>query len=137
MHHVAKAGLSDRIATDSAGTHAYHIGEAPDKRAQEAASRRKVDLRKLKARRAIMEDFERFDYILAMDHSNLAYLQEHCPSQHQHKLKLFLEFAPKSGFAEVPDPYYGGLSGFERVLDLVEEASLGLIQHIRKHHIKD
>ena len=126
-HHVAEAGLGDRVMIDSAGTHAYHVGEPPDHRAQSAAERRGMSLDGIRARRVSDEDFERFDYILAMDDDNFMLLKDRSPPEHHSKLRLFLEFANASE-REVPDPYYGGAAGFERVLDLVEDASRGLLE---------
>ncbi len=119
------------LAVDSAGTHEYHVGNAPDPRAQRAAARRGVDLSGLRARRVAVEDFERFDLIVAMDETNLEMLRELCPPEYVPRLRLFLDFAPASGRREVPDPYYGGSNGFEHVLDLAEEASLGLLEYLR------
>ncbi|MEX2495176.1 MAG: low molecular weight protein-tyrosine-phosphatase [Woeseia sp.] len=127
---VEEAGLGQRVRIESAGTHAYHIGSPPDLRAQAAAERRGVALGKIRARRIADEDFEVFDYILVMDRENLDGLLQRAPEQHHRKIHLFLEFAG-GGAAEVPDPYYGGTSGFERVLDLVEEASEKLVERIR------
>ena len=131
---LAEANLSDRVRTDSAGTHAYHVGESPDKRATEAAQRRGVDLTSQRARRVDPVDFEGFDYIVAMDRGNYDDLLALCQPEHLSKLRLFLEFAPGLGLEEVPDPYYGGLTGFERVLDLIEEAADGLLADIRQQH---
>lgn len=128
---VTDAGLSDRIRVDSAGTHAYHVGEPPDRRAQAAASRRGVVLADIRARRFRDEDFDEFDYILAMDRDNLEELQQRVPDQGGGGLHLFLEFAGHDRAIEVPDPYYGGASGFELVLDLVESGSQGLLNRIR------
>ncbi len=122
--------LSDKFQVDSAGTHAYHVGDAPDLRAQRAAKQRDVDLSSLRARKFFKQDFSEFDYILAMDEDNLSILMDACPQEHQHKVKLFLDYAPEVNCREVPDPYYGGQYGFERVLDLVEAASEGLLQSI-------
>ena len=129
---VRAEGLEPHDEIDSAGTHAYHVGEAPDERAQAHAARRGIDLSPQRARRVHAEDFARCDYILAMDEDNLALLLEACPEPHKPKVRLFLEFAPELREREVPDPYYGGASGFERVLDLVEAASRGLIADIRR-----
>ncbi len=129
---VADAGLGDVVFVDSAGTHAYHVGEQPDRRAQQVASKRGVDLKDLSARRVQSEDFEEFDYVLAMDSDNYRHLEVICPEGQEHKLKLFLEYAPQLGELEVPDPYYGGLNGFETVLDMVEAASKGLLTEIRR-----
>jgi protein-tyrosine phosphatase len=126
-HHVEQAGLGKHIVVDSAGTHAYHVGDPPDRRAKAAAERRGIALGGLRARRVSDEDFEQFDYIVAMDMDNLERLKEQSPPEHQSKVRLFLEFSSAQE-REVPDPYYGGASGFERVLDLVEEASRGLLE---------
>ena len=125
-HHVAEAGLDHLFEIDSAGTHAYHVGEPPDRRAQEAATRRGFSLVDIRARRVAEDDFERFRHIIAMDEDNLERLRHEAPEEHRAKLRLFLEFG-ESTEREVPDPYYGGSAGFERVLDLVEEASQGLL----------
>ena len=126
-HHVEKAGLSDRFLIDSAGTHAYHVGEPADRRARAAAERRGMSLEGIHARRVSAEDFERFDHIIAMDQDNLDRLREEASHEHVTKLRLFLDYANVSE-SEVPDPYYGGAAGFERVLDLVEEASRGMLE---------
>ena len=120
-----------KVFVDSAGTHAYHAGEPPDPRACRAAERRGVDLMGLRARRVAEEDFTRFDLILAMDALNLATLEERCDPEYRERLKLFLDYSSQRKGDDVPDPYYGGTRGFERVLDLVEEASSGLIAHLR------
>jgi protein-tyrosine phosphatase len=131
---VIDAALAEQIIIDSAGTHAYHIGEPPDARATEAANRRGVDLSTQRARSVSAADFEEFDYVLAMDSSNYEALSALCAPGNEAKLKMFLEFATASGIAEVPDPYYGGSTGFERVLDLIEEAAAGLLAEIRQQH---
>ena len=120
-----------RIEIDSAGTHSYHVGEPPDPRAQRAAARRGIDLSALRARRVTPEDFERFDLVLAMDPLNVAVMEEFCPPEYRERLRLFLEFAPELGRQDVPDPYYGGSNGFEYVLDLAEQASAGLLTHLK------
>lgn len=126
-HHAEQAGQAGRLHIDSAGTHAYHTGEPPDRRARAAAERRGMSLKGIQARRVVTEDFERFDYIIAMDEDNLARLRSESPEEYHGKLRLFLEFGDLTE-REVPDPYYGGSAGFERVLDLVEEASRGLLE---------
>lgn len=128
---VREAGLDDVILSDSAGTHDYHIGEPPDRRAREAARRRGYDLSAFRARRVSVEDYARFDLVLAMDEHNLQLLKQQCPREHVHKLQLFLEFGQNENVREVPDPYYGGAQGFEHVLDLIEDAAQGLLRHIR------
>lgn len=132
---VQREGLSERIFVDSAGTHSYHIGKAPDPRSQETAISRGFDLSHLRARQAISEDFEEFDYILAMDRSNYEDLQAISPPGLSDKLYLFLDFAPEVSTNEVPDPYYGGGDGFEKVFDMVEVASEGLLNRIREEHL--
>ena len=129
-HYVEAAGMSDRVDIDSAGTHAYHTNEPADRRAQAAAERRGYSMADIRARRVEAEDFERFDYIIAMDRDNLATLVEQADAEHHDKISLFLEHSTVQE-TEVPDPYYGGAAGFERVLDLVEEASRGLLETLR------
>ena len=128
---VSEAGLAERIHIESAGTHAFHSGAQPDHRARAAAARRGVMLNDIRARRIAEMDFETFDYIFAMDKDNLGELLERAPEVHRDKVKLFLDFAGTGRAAEVPDPYYGGASGFELVLDLVEQASQRLLQRIQ------
>ncbi len=128
---VEREGLHDHVYVDSAGTHAYHVSEPPDTRAQQAALKRDVDLGDLRARKAIEADFVEFDYILAMDESNYSDLLAIAPAGHEDKLTLFLDYAPHLGVKEVPDPYYGGNNGFERVLDLIEAASEGLLNDLK------
>ncbi len=130
-HHVEKAGLADRIDVDSAGTHAYHVGEPPDHRARAAAERRGMSLDGIRARRVSSADFERFDYIIAMDEDNLFRLRDEAPDDHTAEIRLFLEYSTGSE-TEVPDPYYGGAAGFERVLDLVVDASQGLLKALAR-----
>ncbi|HEV2271649.1 MAG TPA: low molecular weight protein-tyrosine-phosphatase [Steroidobacteraceae bacterium] len=120
------------LEIDSAGTAGYHVGELPDQRTRQAAARRGYDLSALRARVVEPRDFESFDLILAMDRENLRALQRRAPPQARDRLRLFLEFAPEAGIAEVPDPYYGGPNGFEDVLDLIEAASRGLVEHLRR-----
>jgi protein-tyrosine phosphatase len=128
---AADAGLADRIEVDSAGTHGYHVGEAPDARAQAHAKRRGYDLSRLRARRFARADFEAFDLILAMDREHHALLARIAPPANGQKVRLMLEFARRAGADEVPDPYYGGPDGFELVLDLIEDAAAGLLDHLR------
>jgi protein-tyrosine phosphatase len=126
--------LAAVIQIDSAGTHAYHIGEKPDERASAAALKRGVDLSTQKARRVGPDDFHVFDYVIAMDSSNFEDLVSSCPTEHESKLRLFMDFAADIEATEVPDPYYGGATGFERVLDLIELAAAGLLADIRQQH---
>ena len=131
-HKVTERGLQDWIRVDSAGTHNYHPNSPPDDRAQEHAAKRGYDLSPLRARQVSQSDFENFDLILAMDWDNLALLQDICPAEFQKKLRRLTEFCLKSESPVVPDPYYGGSSGFEQVLDLIEDGCAGLIQHVSK-----
>jgi len=127
---VARAGLAGRVHIDSCGTAGYHVGEPPDARATAAAARRGYDLTPLRARQFDPADFGRFDYILAMDESNLAHLEARRPAAYRGRLDLFLALAPGLGRREVPDPYYGGERGFEEVLDLVEAAGEALLAEL-------
>jgi len=120
------------LEIDSAGTAAYHVGELPDQRMRQAAARRGYDLSTLRARVVEPDDFEHYDLILAMDRENLRVLERRAPPEARGRLRLLLEFAPEAGVSEVPDPYYGGPNGFEDVLDLIEAASRGLIEHLRR-----
>ena len=132
-HIVEEAGLSDKIKIDSAGTHAYHIGSPPDHRAQAAASKRGIDLSTLRGRKVENKDFNNFDYVLGMDNSNHSDLQE-VAGGNTDNLFMFLEFSDNFSETEVPDPYYGGDQGFEHVLDLIEDASRGLLNDIKEKH---
>ena len=133
--HLEEAGLEGSVEVDSAGTHAFHIGESPDQRARAAALRRGVDLSHQRARRVGRRDFTDFDYVLAMDGDNYAHLQARCPPEFEYKLRRVMDFAPELEEREVPDPYYGGGSGFERVLDLIESAGEGLLKDIRTRYL--
>jgi len=126
-----RVNVAKRFEFDSAGTHGYHIGKAPDARTQKAAARRGYDLSQLRARQVNAYDFIRFDHILAMDCDNLDLLRQACPTEHRGKLGLFLEFGTLVE-KEVPDPYYGGEEGFEHVLDLIEDAAAGMIEILNK-----
>lgn len=127
---VRQNGLSDHVYIDSCGTGSWHIGKAPDSRATAHARARGYDLTHLRARQVQARDFDEFDYILAMDESNLRDLDLLCPPGSKAMPQLFLSFGDYSE-TEVPDPYYGGEQGFERVLDLVESASDGLLEDIK------
>lgn len=124
---VWAAGLEEEIRVDSAGTHDFHAGSPPDIRSQAHAKRRGYDLSGIRARQVRASDFTEFDLILVMDKRNLVTLQRVCPREHAHKLRLFLDYAPLWPEKEVPDPYYGGERGFDYVLDMVEDASRGLL----------
>ena len=128
---VTAAGLGDEIATDSAGTHAYHIGNPPDARATATALARDIDMTDLRARQVCEADFEQFDYVVAMD--NLRLLEADCPPSRRDRLSVMLDWAEGWG-DEVPDPYYGGDEGFVAVFDMLTEASQGLLAHIVSAH---
>ena len=127
---LAERAPGVEIEVDSAGTHDYHVGDPPDPRSIAAAARRGVDLRRLRAREVRDEDFERFDLIIAMDRLNRETLLERSPAPFRERIRLFMEFAGDSEVEDVPDPYYGGALGFERVLDLAEEAAAGLLDEV-------
>jgi protein-tyrosine phosphatase len=129
-HAVVKAGLSDFIECDSAGTHGYHIDEPPDQRAQQAAGRRGYDLSNLRGRQVGKHDFEQFDIVVAMDRHNFALLEKLCPTHCAEKLTLFCDFHAGYAGREVPDPYFGGPHGFEQVLDMIEAVSESLIARV-------
>jgi protein-tyrosine phosphatase len=126
-----RAGIANRVRTDSAGLGDWHIGLPPDKRAVEAARKRGYDLSALRGRKVEREDFARFDWILCMDESNLKVLREMRPDDFAGHLGLLLDFAPEQGVREVPDPYYGGPAGFDRVLDLIEASAAGLVAKLQ------
>ena len=118
------------IEVDSAGTHDYHVGEPPDDRAIAAARRRGIDLSSLRARTVQISDFDYYDLILAMDEQNLGELRRRAPAARHERIRLMMEFVPSAAVRAVPDPYYGGPQGFEQVLDLLEEASEGLLREM-------
>ena len=128
---VDDEGLNEMIKVDSAGTSGWHIGDPPDSRTAKVAKGRGVDLSSLRGRQVSLEDFDHFEYILAMDESNLNDLQAMAPANFTGHLGLFLDFANGANEREVPDPYYGGAKGFEHVFNLVEEASEGLMNQIK------
>lgn len=129
------AGLAGKVYVASAGTHSFHTGCAPDRRGQEIARRRGVELKAIRARQVEREDLEHFDYVLAMDRDNYEYLLSLSENAElRGKIQLLMDYAPALPEREVPDPYYGGLSGFERVMDLMEEATYGLLLHIRERY---
>lgn len=127
---VRRGGFEGRIGVDSAGTIDYHAGEAPDPRAQEMALKHGIDLSRLRARQFSFDDFARFQYILAMDRENLRNLELAAPGDYQGRLQLLCDYAPHRKEREVPDPYFGGAGGFERVFRLIHAASEGLLQAI-------
>ena len=128
---IKNNALGDKVEVDSAGTHGYHVGEAPDGRTQRAAALRGYNLSQLRARKVARQDLDYFDLILAMDKTNLDNLQRMATPDQQKKLKLFMEYSKNYDDDEVPDPYYGLGHGFDLVLDMVEDASQGLIDEMK------
>ena len=128
------AGLENTVRIDSAGTGQWHVGKSPDPRATEAARQRGIDLTTQRARQVSLEDFYIFDYILAMDRANLGDLKTMMPPNGEASVELFLGYARHADTDEVPDPYYGGESGFARVLDLITDAGEGLLAGLRSRH---
>lgn len=126
---LREAGLGDRVAVDSAGTGDYHIGKAPDPRAQEAGWRRGYDLSRLRARQLVPADFRHFDYLLAMDEANHGHMMDMADADGRERVHLML--SPLGQGLEVPDPYFGGDDGFDEVLDLIEQASEHWIERFR------
>jgi protein-tyrosine phosphatase len=131
---VKANGLSDVIQVDSAGTHAYHVGEQPDLRSQQTALAKGIDLSYQRARQVHRDDMYQHDYILAMDRSNYRDLAVMCPNGLGKKLHLFLDFAQELDDVEVPDPYYGGKGGFDQVFNMVQLAAAGLLEDIRSQY---
>ncbi len=127
-HLVRQAGLDEVVKVSSAGTHAFHAGEAPDKRAQSVAAKRGYDITDLRASKVREKDFDEFDMILAMDWDNLAALQQMVPKKYHHKLQLLMRFATEHETATIADPYYGNAQGFEQALDYIEDACNGLLE---------
>ena len=133
---VEKKGLGDRIEIDSAGTSGWHQGEAPDPRSQEEALEHGVDLSDQRSRVVVSRDFTHFDYICAMDSSNLRELKRSCPIGYGGRLYRFTDFAPDLDIQDVPDPYYGGDDGFLKVYQIIEASAVGLLTHIREHDLE-
>ncbi len=127
---LQKQGVSDDFEIDSAGTHSYHIGQLPDKRAQTAASKKGINLSTQTARIVRFSDFDYYDYIIVMDEANLADLASNCPQQYRYKLYRLLQFLPQNSLRNVPDPYYEG--DFDGVLALIEKACIQLLEYIEK-----
>lgn len=124
-------GYLENIFIDSAGTGAYHVGHQPDQRSRETAEKYGVKLDNLRARAITRQDFIDFDYILAMDHENVRNMEAICPPEQLHKIKLFMDFADNCpGISEVPDPYGGGIDGFERVFDIIDRGCNGLLKYL-------
>lgn len=126
-HLIQQRGLAELFHLDSAGTQAYHVGEAPDERSTATAKKRGIAMHDLRARKVTFDDFHDFDYIFAMDKSHYHWLQVLQPKDSKAKVHLYLDFCDIAHTKEVPDPYYGKQNGFENVLDLIEEASRNLL----------
>lgn len=129
------AGLSDRVACASAGTHGFNAGASADGRARAAAQRRGYDMSRMRGRGIVDEDFARFDLVLAMDRQNLAALRSRCPEDKAERLRLLMEFARRHDALDIPDPYYGNAKAFELALDMIEDACESLLDHVRSRHL--
>ena len=134
MRDISARGLDSYIGVESAGTHVFKPGHRPDKRAQQVAKKNGISIERFKASAIEPEDFHRHDYIIAMDRENLRSLQAICPEEQAGNLLLIMDYAPEAGLRDVPDPYFGNLSGFERVLELLDVACKGLLNHICNQH---
>ncbi|WP_262693810.1 low molecular weight protein-tyrosine-phosphatase [Kordiimonas aquimaris] len=131
---VEIAGLVDEIKIDSAGTIDYHAGSLPDERAQKAAHAKGVDITNQRSRKVANNDYEAFDYIMAMDNENFRDLMANCPAEYQERIHMFLKFAPDVPINEMPDPYYGRDNGFAECFAAAEKAAEGLLSHIKQKH---
>lgn len=131
-HMIQEEDLADSISVDSAATHNYHLGDAPDGRVQFVCRRRGYDVSGLQVRQITLEDFREYDVILAMDWENLSYMQQICPRPLQHKLMLLMRFANDYEEATVPDPFYGGLDSFHKMLDYLEDACQGVFEVVSR-----
>jgi protein-tyrosine phosphatase len=129
-HVIEEEGVAGLFQIDSAGLGDWHVGQAPDRRAQSAAHRRGIDISGQRARQVTHADYARFDLLLAMDDSNYQELVQLAPKEARHKIRYFLDFAPQLGTRDVPDPFYGGREGFDQALDLIENAARGLLADI-------
>jgi len=127
-HMIKQAGLSDVVTVQSAGTHAFHVGEAPDKRAIACTAKRGYDISEQRGTHVSIADFDEYDMVLAMDWDNLSALQQQAPKRTHHKIQLLMRFATEHETATIPDPYYGSAQSFEQVLDCIEDACNGLIE---------
>lgn len=133
QHKIDQLNLNDRIEVDSAGTHAYHVGNKSDARSRALAKGKGIDMERIRARKVSVLDYDEFDYILAMDEDNLELLHYYAPDDHKASVMLFLNIANQSRIlneTSVPDPYYGGEQGFEHVFDLVDKGCDALIEHL-------
>ena len=133
--YIKNKDIQTNIKVDSAGTHSYHVGGKPDSRSAQAALIRGVDISQQRARKITTQDCQDFDYIVVMDNDNHMNVKMMCPRKLHHKIFKMMDFSTSSKYTEVPDPYYGGDQGFELVLDLLENSSIGLFSHIKNKHI--
>ena len=131
-HLVRQSGLEDVVTIESAGTHSFHAGECPDRRAQAAATKRGYDISDLTARKIVDADFDDYDMILAMDWDNLSLLQHQAAKRHHHKIQLLMRFAGEHESATIPDPYQGSPQAFDQALDYIEDACSGLLEVARR-----
>lgn len=136
QHSLRQAGLHEVVHVDSAGTHGYHVGEPPDPRSIDTARRNGVDIARQRARKVAPEDFDRFDLILAMDQGHLEILQRLCPPERRQRLKLYLDYVPRFG-RDVPDPYYGGPTGFDTVWRICTAVTAELMREISERITRD
>lgn len=136
QHKLNQYGLGDRYVIDSAGTHAYHVGEKSDPRSRSTVQTRGIDMEYIRARKISIKDYDHFDYILAMDEENLALIEYYAPQSYSARIDYFLSFAQRDSKVNsvvVPDPYYGGDEGFERVFDLVDVGCESLLAYLEDH----
>lgn len=132
---VISAGLQDKIGVDSCGTGSWHVGQPPDERTLKTARERGYDISHLRARKLAAEDFDRFDYILSMDTRNLADVIKKAPADYKGQIKLLLDFSKERNVLEVPDPYYGGDEGFDRIFNMIESACECLLDELKKKDV--
>ncbi len=125
---LEQRGLQRKIRVDSAGTHASQPGRSADPRAQKICKLQGIDLRKCRARQVAEQDFQQFDHILAMDQRNCGWLLERCPEQYRDRISLLGGWIAEEASAEIPDPYYGNISGFEQVFELLQKAVRGFME---------
>ena len=136
-HLVDARGLSGEIEAESAGIGSWHVGEPPDRRSQQTARARGVEINDQRARAVHPDDFTTFDLILSMDTGHYRDLERLCPGGNSAKIRLFMDYAPETGITDVPDPYYSDGDGFDRVFDMIETASKGLLAEIEARRISD
>lgn len=135
-HAVKQVGLEGQVQIDSAGTHSYHVGSPPDARAQQATQKRGIDISGQRSRLVNDKDFAEYDYLLVMDGANHAHLVRRAPAEHQSKIRRLLSFSRKYPNLDVPDPYYGGIQGFEENLDMIQDAVSHLVREIESRQGK-